>query len=118
MEVLNQFVEDIVADKLKPFVKSEAVPESQKGPMLIAVGKTLGGVMGFGEQGLGRGSWQSGRIVEVFRGTGGLVRSARVATAEGVLHRPAAKLAALDIQAEEIQAPEEGQDVDEPATIY
>lgn len=41
VESLKQFVEDILADKLEPFIKSEPVPENQDGPVVVAVGKNF-----------------------------------------------------------------------------
>jgi len=42
---LKQFVEDVLADKLEPFVKSEAVPESQ-GDLKVAVAKNYRELIG------------------------------------------------------------------------
>lgn len=41
--------------------------------------------------------WPKGRVIEVFPGKDGQVRSAKVKTITGVYHRPAAKLAKLDL---------------------
>lgn len=45
VESLKQFVEDILADKLEPFIKSEPVPENQDGPVVVAVGKNFDDVV-------------------------------------------------------------------------
>lgn len=57
----------------------------------------VGDVVVFGEEGLGRGIWAKGRVNEVIAGPDGIVRSAKVATVGGTLHRPAASLAVLDV---------------------
>lgn len=57
----------------------------------------VGDIVVFGEQGLGRGIWAKGRVLEVIAGPDGVVRSAKIATVGGTLHRPAALLAVLDI---------------------
>ena len=43
-----------------------------------------------------RGTWPLGRIVEVYRGSDNVVRSADVKTKFGVYRRPATKIAALE----------------------
>lgn len=45
VEALKSFVEDVLADKLEPFIKSEPVPESQDGPVVVAVGKNFDDVV-------------------------------------------------------------------------
>lgn len=45
-----------------------------------------------------RNGWLRGRIMEVFSGKDGQVRRAVVRTSEGVLSRPAVKLALLDVR--------------------
>lgn len=45
VESLKKFVEDVLADKLEPFIKSEPVPESQDGPVVVAVGKNFDDVV-------------------------------------------------------------------------
>ena len=42
-----------------------------------------------------RGQYQLGRVVEVFPGDDGIVRSAKVKTLQGTLHRPLVKLVPL-----------------------
>lgn len=56
-----------------------------------------GDVVIFGEPGAERGTWVKGRVMETMAGPDGVVRSAKVKTATGVLHRPAARLAVLDV---------------------
>lgn len=41
VDALRQFVKDVLAGTLEPFVKSEAVPETQDGPVVVAVGKNF-----------------------------------------------------------------------------
>lgn len=38
VETLTKFIEDLLADKLEPYVKSEPIPESNDGPVTVAVG--------------------------------------------------------------------------------
>lgn len=58
-----------------------------------------GDVVVFGDASLGKGQWQKGCVLETVRSKDGHVRSAKILTPMGILHRPAAKLAILDIQA-------------------
>jgi len=41
VESLKQFVDDFLAGNLKPFVKSEELPEDNSGPVKVAVGKNV-----------------------------------------------------------------------------
>lgn len=45
-----------------------------------------------------RGSWIRGRIVKTIAGTDGIVRTAEVQTVNGILRRPATRLAVLDVE--------------------
>lgn len=45
-----------------------------------------------------KSSWMRGRVLEVTKGKGGHVRSAKVQTAKGIFFRPAVKLAVLDVK--------------------
>lgn len=45
-----------------------------------------------------RNLWPKGRIIEVHKAADGQVRSAKVKTVSGIYHRPAVKLAKLDLQ--------------------
>lgn len=47
---------------------------------------------------LPRGKWRRGRITETFPGSDGRIRTAMVATSDGVLHRPVTKLAVLNVE--------------------
>jgi hypothetical protein len=51
-----------------------------------------------------RGQWPLARVVEVFHGTDGRVRSANVRTATNTLMRPIAKLCLLETVAESVKA--------------
>lgn len=41
IEGLKNFVDDLLAEKLEPFIKSEPIPESQDGPVIVAVAKNF-----------------------------------------------------------------------------
>lgn len=41
IEAFEKFVKDFIGKKLEPYLKSEAIPESQDGPVKIAVGKNF-----------------------------------------------------------------------------
>lgn len=41
VDALKQFVEDFLAGNLKPFIKSEELPEDNSGPVKVAVGKNF-----------------------------------------------------------------------------
>ena len=56
----------------------------------------------FGEDGLGRGLYQKGRVLELFHGKDGVARSAKVWTVSGSLYRPVAKLAKLDLEGDNV----------------
>ena len=43
-----------------------------------------------------RNRWPLGRVVDVFTGQDGVVRSARIETADGVFHRPITKICLLE----------------------
>lgn len=45
MEVLEQFLKDIKADKLEPYMKSEPIPDDNSGPVVVAVGKNFDDVI-------------------------------------------------------------------------
>lgn len=49
-----------------------------------------------------RNKWQRGKVIKVYPGKDGQVRSAEVQTSGGVLRRPASKLAVLDIGGESL----------------
>jgi protein disulfide-isomerase A3 len=45
MEVLEQFLNDIKADKLEPYMKSEPIPDDNSGSVVVAVGKNFDDVV-------------------------------------------------------------------------
>lgn len=45
IEALQSFVNDVLNDKLEPYLKSEAVPESNDAPVKIAVAKNFDDVV-------------------------------------------------------------------------
>lgn len=47
----------------------------------------------------GKGAWTKGRVIDVCTSPDGKIRSAWIKTATGKLHRPASKLAVLDVKA-------------------
>ncbi|XP_053968959.1 uncharacterized protein LOC128870369 [Anastrepha ludens] len=57
----------------------------------------IGDVVVIADQDLPRNCWPKGRIVDVVKAKDGQVRSARVETKSGILHRPIAKVAVLDV---------------------
>ncbi|XP_043245891.1 uncharacterized protein LOC122393710 [Amphibalanus amphitrite] len=57
---------------------------------------TPGDLILLAEDGVPRGHWPLGRVIEVFPGRDGRVRSARVRVRGGIVHRPARKLCLLE----------------------
>ncbi|XP_053968485.1 uncharacterized protein LOC128869910 [Anastrepha ludens] len=57
----------------------------------------IGDVVVIADQDLPRNCWPKGRIVDVVKAKDGQVRSAMVETKSGILHRPIAKIAVLDV---------------------
>lgn len=45
IESLQAFVKDVLDDKLEPYLKSEAIPESNDGPVVVAVAKNFDDVV-------------------------------------------------------------------------
>lgn len=45
VESLQKFAEDLLADKIEAFVKSEPIPEDNNGPVVVAVGKNFDDVV-------------------------------------------------------------------------
>ena len=45
MDALQEFVEDCTADKLEPYLKSEPMPQTNDGPVAVAVSKKLDNVV-------------------------------------------------------------------------
>lgn len=41
VESLQSFVNDVLNDKLEPYLKSETIPESNDGPVVVAVAKNF-----------------------------------------------------------------------------
>ena len=64
---------------------TQDVPNLKVGDLVILV-----------DHSIPRGTWPLGRIVEVYRGSDNVVRSADVKTKFGVYRRPATKIAALE----------------------
>lgn len=58
-----------------------------------------GDIVVFGDPKADRGTWVMGRVLETYTGPDQIVRSAKVKTATGILHRPASRLAVLDVLA-------------------
>ena len=48
------------------------------------------------DEGMPRGTWPLGRVLEVFAGTDGLVRSVVVKTIRGIFARPIVKICLLE----------------------
>lgn len=76
----------------------EYVPTLQRRPKWVKSRRNaqIGDLVLLAEDKVVRNRWPMGRVVEVFTGEDGGVRSARVKTASGVFHRPVTKICLLE----------------------
>ena len=76
----------------------EYVPTLQRRPKWVKSRRNaqIGDLVLLAEDKVVRNRWPMGRVVEVFTGKDGGVRSARVKTAGGVFHRPVSKICLLE----------------------
>ena len=76
----------------------EYVPTLQRRPKWVKSRRNaqIGDLVLLAEDKVVRNRWPMGRVVEVFTGEDGGVRSARVKTAGGVFHRPVSKICLLE----------------------
>ena len=76
----------------------EYVPTLQRRPKWVKSRRNarIGDLVLLAEDKIVRNRWPMGRVVEVFTGEDGGIRSARVKTAGGVFHRPVTKICLLE----------------------
>ena len=76
----------------------EYLPALQRRPKWIKSRRNVqpGDLVLIAEDNVIRNRWPLGRVVEVFTGEDGCVRSARIKTAGGVFHRPITKICLLE----------------------
>ena len=76
----------------------EYLPALQRRPKWVKSRRNVqpGDLVLIAEDNVVRNRWPFGRVVEVFIGQDGGVRSARIKTANGVFHRPITKICLLE----------------------
>ena len=76
----------------------EYLPALQRRPKWVKLRRNVqpGDLVLIAEDNMVRNRWRLGRVVEVFTGQDGGVRSARIKTANGVFHRPITKICLLE----------------------